>query len=469
MKVPVTAGALAAGVLLVAVARAADPTFTPTPGSPIPVGTNPHSIASGDFDGNATIDLATANEASNNVSILLGNGAGGFAAGTSVGVGTAPLSVAAADFNLDAKIDLAVANAGSDSISILLGDGSGGFANAPGSPVAAGDQPWYVVASDLNGDGRPDLAASRFTNTTANGEVVILLGNGAGGFGSPSFVGAGRVPYGIAAADLNGDGARDLAVANQFSNTVSILLGNGSGGFAAGTPVSSGSGPSWVAAGGLNGDAAVDLVVTNQGSGTVSILLGNGSGGFSPAAGSPVAAGNGPTPLALTDLNGDAKLDLAVGNINSDNVSVLVGLGTGGFAAASGSPVPAGDGPFSLAAPDVNGDGRPDLAVANYHASNVAILLNATPTAVGVGRLTARLTPAGVELRWRTAHEVGLLGFDVYRGRVKLNRALIPARGFAAGAAYRYVVAGRRAGVYRLRALQADGTRAWVATTVVHL
>ena len=379
-------GSLLAAVLFAGSARAADPAFVAASGSPFATGTNPHSIASADFSRDGKPDLATANYGSNTVSIQLGNGAGGFTAAASVPVGSGPLGLASADLNRDAKPDLAVANADSASISILLGNGAGGFSPATGSPVTVSANPWYVAIGDLNRDTKLDLAVTH-TGLVSPGvfatQVSILLGNGAGGFsaapGSPLTV--GTVPYGVAIVDLNRDGKPDLAVANQFSNSVSILLGRGDGTFLAapGSPITVGSGPSWIAAADLNGDGNPDLAVTNQGSDNVSVLLGKGDGTFSAASGSPVAAGDGPTPAVPADLNSDGKLDLAVGNIHSDDVSILVGNGAGGFGASS--PFAVGDRPFSLTVSDLNRDLRPDLAVANFLTSNMSVLLNTTPAA----------------------------------------------------------------------------------------
>ena len=92
---------------------------------------------------------------------------------------------------------------------------------------------------------------------------------------------------------------------------------------------------------------------------------------FTPAAGSPVAAGSSPLSVAAADLNGDGKPDLAVANNGSNDVSFLLGDGTGGFAPVAGSPVAAGTNPFSVAAADLNADGKPDLAVANFSSNNV--------------------------------------------------------------------------------------------------
>ena len=191
---------LALCVFLVGPAAAADPTFVPAPGSPFPVGTNPHSLAAADFNRDGKLDLAVAEEGPDTVSILLGNGAGGFTLHTSVPVGTDPLSVAAGHLNGDGKIDLAVANAGSDNVSILLGNGSGGF--TPAGLLPAGDGSWWVTISDLDRDGDADLTVS---NVLAD-SVSVFLGNGSGAFTPVAPVPVGSFPYANAVADVNGDG-----------------------------------------------------------------------------------------------------------------------------------------------------------------------------------------------------------------------------------------------------------------------
>ena len=116
-----------------------------------PTGTNPYQVAVGDFNGDGKQDLATANQNTSNVSILMGDGLGGFAAAVNFGVGTYPFSVAVGDFNGDGKQDLATANGVSNDVSILTGDGLGGFAAAVNFGV--GTYPFQVVVGDFNGDG----------------------------------------------------------------------------------------------------------------------------------------------------------------------------------------------------------------------------------------------------------------------------------------------------------------------------
>ena len=375
--------------------------FTPGAGSPVAVGVNPHVAAVADFNGDGKPDLAVANANDNTVTILLGNGTGGFTAapGSPVAVGAGPFSVAAGDFNGDGEADLVVTNSVGNSVSILLGNASGGFAPAPGSPVAVGTTPSSAAVADLNGDGKADLAVA---NSDGN-SVSVLLGNGTGGFtaapGSPLTV--GTYPFSVVAGDFNGDGKTDLAMVNARGNSVSILLGNGTGGFTAapGSPITVGNFPSSATTGDFNGDGKADLAVADFNGSNVSVLLGNGDGTFTAAAGSPVAVGTNPYSIKTADFNGDGKADLATANFADNTLSVLLGNGSGGFTAVPGSPVAVGAGPDSLTAADVNGDARPDLIVSNSTDNTVSVLLDAIPAPLPTGTLGASVTaslPASV-------------------------------------------------------------------------
>jgi len=148
-------------------------------------GTDPDSAAAGDFNGDGKLDLAVANEGSNNVSILLGKCDGTFQAAVDYGAGSNPSSVAVGDFRDDGKLDLVVANDGSDNVSILLGNGDGTFQAAVNYGV--GSAPTSVAVGDFNGDGKLDLAV---VNELSN-NFSILLGNGDGTFQAAVNYGAG--------------------------------------------------------------------------------------------------------------------------------------------------------------------------------------------------------------------------------------------------------------------------------------
>ena len=131
------------------------PVFSQPSGPRVGTGTNPTSVAIDRFNSDAFDDLAVTNAVSNDVTILLGNGTGGFAQaiGSPVTVGFLPISVVVGRFNADALDDLAVANNSSGNVSLLLGDGNGGFVAAPGSPVSVGSLPMALGVGHFNGDG----------------------------------------------------------------------------------------------------------------------------------------------------------------------------------------------------------------------------------------------------------------------------------------------------------------------------
>ena len=170
----------------------------------VPAGDGPVAITSGDLDGDGDLDLAVANDQSDDVSILLGDGAGAFNDAASFGAGNGPVAITSGDLDSDGDLDLAVANVFGDEVSLLLGDGAGGFA-APASFVA-GDGPVAITSGDLDGDGDLDLAVANVTS----GDVSILLGDGAGGFAAAVSFAAGDAPRAITSGDLDGDGDLDF-------------------------------------------------------------------------------------------------------------------------------------------------------------------------------------------------------------------------------------------------------------------
>jgi hypothetical protein len=331
------------------------------------------SVTAGDFNGDGKVDLAVASQSNNTVSVFLGIGNGTFQAAVNYSVGTTPYSVAAGDFNGDGNTDLVVANSGDNNVSVLLGNGDGTFAAAVNYKV--GTFPAFVAVADFNGDGTPDLAVANRTGNT----LSILLGKGDGTFQvSATLTPTGTSPQSIAVADFDGDGKADLAVADLTGNLgqgdVSIFLGNGNGTFRAAMEYAASTNPVSVVTGDFNGDGKPDLAVGNRnGNGQdVSILLGNGSGTFRAAVN--YAAGQCNT-IVVGDFNGDGIPDLATGNINAP-MSLLTGKGDGTFGAAT---TYADSGVYSFAVADFNGDGRTDLAAANDLSFRLDILTEKQP------------------------------------------------------------------------------------------
>jgi hypothetical protein len=137
------------------------------------------------------------------------------------------------------------------------------------------------------------------------------------------------------------------------------------------TDHSCGANPYALAVGDLNGDGKRDIVTANQVGNNISVLLGTGTGTFGVATDIPV--GNHPLSVALGDVNGDGKLDIATANSVSNNVSVLLGNGDGTFGAVTNFAT--GTYPFCVAIGDLSGDGKPDLVVVNCNSFSVSVLL----------------------------------------------------------------------------------------------
>ena len=339
-------------------------------------GFNPYSVVVGDFNGDGILDLAIANNNNNDrVSLLLGKGDGTFLSQVQSATGDTPVWIAAADLNGDGKLDLVVADQKGNTVSVLLGKGDGSFQTSVDYATAA--FPTSVTLGDFNGDGYADIAV-----TAGNGNTVsVLLGNGNGTFKSAIDYGTGDIPYAVIAAVLNGDQKLDLIVANSGSNSVSVLVGNGDGSFQTRVDYAAGTSPNSVATGDFNDDGALDLAVATSncpsypacGPGTVSIILGNGDGTFQTPLHYSTGTDTDPYALAVVDLNGDGKADLAVANYATNTVGVMLGVGNGTFQTHVDYPV--GSEPTSVAIADVNGDGKPDLIVSNFHSNTVSVLL----------------------------------------------------------------------------------------------
>jgi hypothetical protein len=257
---------------------------------------------------------------------------------------------------------------------------------------SGGYSPYSVAVADVNGDGRPDLLVANIClpgiNCASGGTVGVLLGDGDGTFQTVVTYGTGAYyTLSLAVADVNGDGKPDLLVANQCVNyddgcsgsgAVGVLLGNGDGTFQpAMTYASGGFYAQSVAVADVNGDGKPDLLVANEcmdyncaTNGTSGVLLGNGDGTFQPAM-TYASGGFYAQSVVVGDVNGDGKPDLLLANrCGSDkscrtqgNVAVLLGNGDGTFQTAVIYASP-GFGVWSVAVGDVNGDGEPDLLVA---------------------------------------------------------------------------------------------------------
>jgi hypothetical protein len=369
--------------------------FVPAPGGPRTVGQRPTKVVSADFDQDGRPDLAIADQHGDQVSVLLGDGTGGFASPIATPTRKGPNDLSAGDLNGDGRPDLAVADYGADTVSVLLGNGDGSFTPAPGSPYTIGSCPSAVAIADFNGDGLADVAAA---NACAPSGVVTLPGDGTGGFAPARRfpMAAPAVPWALAVADLNGDGRPDLAVADYAQDTVPVLLSGADGAFTAapGGPAVSTAAPDAIAVGDFDEDGRPDVALANAvGSGaegsawtSLTVLLGNGHGGFGPAPRSPYTMASTGMSVAVADLDGDGHEDL-VGADATGALATFLGDGHCHFAIVPGPAPSAGSAPGSVVAVDLDGDRRPDLAATSTNLDTVSVFLN-RPMAAAAAQLT---------------------------------------------------------------------------------
>lgn len=285
-----------------------------------------------------------------------------------IDVGSNP-HVLAAELTGDGLPDLAVAGEGR--VLILAGDGAGGFRRA--GEYAAGENPTGLTAFDLDGDGDADLAAANHETEY----LTLLLNDGGGVFesaaASPIRIEVDPHPHTVAAADLDGDGLADLLVDHRSAGGLLPLYGTEEAGFESGEVVALGGDPYRdVVVADLDGDGVLDLATPNER--TVGVRLGRAGGGFGSLR-ELDASRVAPYGLAAGDVNGDGVPDLAASSgEGGEGVAVLLGDGSGGFRPATGSPYPATHGFSAIEVADLDGDGRADLAVTGWDAGEVAIL-----------------------------------------------------------------------------------------------
>ncbi|MCZ0983293.1 FG-GAP-like repeat-containing protein [Streptomyces diastatochromogenes] len=339
-----------------------------------------HSAVIRDVNGDGHQDVISQDARGNVALVWLGDGSGALGAGTAVQLNPTPgcdttgdnpcvvrfpTDVAVGDFDEDGKPDLATSDTNTNNVSVALGDGDGTFGTATQLGLAVGTGPQGIAAADLDGDGHQDLV----TANTANGTLSVLAGDGAGGFGTASSVPAGvSLPSAIELADVDEDGTPDaVLVAPGSPGSVAVLLGDGAGGFGTASVLPAGANPTSASVSDLNGDGHADLVVSSAQSNEVVVLEGDGTGTF----GSPLAfglnGGSNPQATAVADLDGDGRPDVVTANSNSSatfvkDASVLLNATNRTPTAANESYGHIGaDTPLLVAAPGVLGnDTDPD-------------------------------------------------------------------------------------------------------------
>ncbi len=351
-------------------------------GSPVEyqVGGSPFAVATADLNGDGFADVVTVNNSGFDVSVLLGNGTGGFAVPRHFPVTSGIGTVDIADLNGDGTTDLVVGQGGSHFVHVLYGDGAGNF--GPAVSHEAGSNPYGVVLGDFNEDGQPDLAATNYLG----GGVSVMIGQAPSlgdlhAFGPPVLYPTAANPYSIISGDWNLDGIADLASTNEGSGSVTILIGRGSGGIGDGRFTVGSSYPTGTYAYGLtsadfNSDGVPDLAVANGGGSSISVLLGAGTGHFAAAVDYPYSFQ--PRFVTHADFNSDGIEDLAASDYYGSLVLLpgqgTVGVGTGAFGPYVAFPKIATC--AGIASDDFNEDGSPDVVLCHYGSSTMSVFLN---------------------------------------------------------------------------------------------
>ena len=383
-------------------------------------GYDPETIAIGDFDGDGKADMVTANRNSNTISVFRNTGGSGsvsFAAKVDYATGVTPVNVVIGDLDGDGKLDLAVANNASNSISIFRNTSTTGTVSFAAKVDYAGRSGTTSIAiGDLDGDGKPDLAVA---NKTFPDLIVFKNGSVAGAIsftaGPDLFIGSYTT---IAITDVDGDGKPDLIGTNSGS-TFSVNRNTSASGtisFAAVINFTTGNSNSIFSVGDIDGDGKQDVAVVTLNSGVSVLKNTSSSGAISFATKVDIATGNNARGIAIGDVDGDAKPDLAIANYIAPTVSVLRNTSTGGAVSFAGKvDYSTGQYPYSVAVADLDGDGKPDISVANhnYTSSTISIIKNQTdgpniasftPNNAGVG---TSITITGTNFTGATSVSIG--------------------------------------------------------------
>jgi hypothetical protein len=326
-------------------------------------GTTSMSSAVGDFDGDGKLDVATVAITAAQLDVFPNRGGVRLGAPLPLVFGVnSPLALAVGDFTGDGRPDIVVAN---QSMNVLplqntgfkMPDGGAQLFSVPSMPPTVGTNSYAVGIGDFNKDTKKDLVVANYGSSN----LSVLYGDGMGGFGSAMNYATNANPKALLVADFNNDMRPDVAaVTGGTTQQVLILLGNDNGIFSTGGPYTAGTTPIAIGAGLFNADDKLDLAFAEATG--IGVLLNSGTGTF-PAMIQPVMGQTGISALVVDDFNLDGKADIAFGQLFGAvaRVSVLLGSGTGAFAAQKDFAIGSGITIQQLTSADLDGDHLPEL------------------------------------------------------------------------------------------------------------
>ncbi len=304
--------------------------FTNVTGSPFAAGNQPADIAMADFNNDGNPDVAIPNHESNEVTILFSDGNGIFrqAPYHSLKMNFNPHahSVAKGDFNNDGNIDLVLTSFLGAELFIVYGDGNGNFSSKPVRYAVPHFPYRNVIVNDIDKDGNDDI----ITPANNRNSITVLLGDGKGNFSPAKYspVAIGENPFFVTNGDFNNDKFLDIAAGNFDAGTLTVLKGNKENNFdqTESKTFRIGQKPVCMATGDLNNDGIIDLACVNYASNDISILLGDKDNLFKDQV-LNIPVGNAPYGVAIADLNGDNKADIVTANFESNNITILFNTG----------------------------------------------------------------------------------------------------------------------------------------------
>lgn len=370
---------LAPAAVTPAASAQCDPTtiLAPQPRIPLISGSSPWEVRAADLDADGNQDLVVTQPGTRTVAVFLGNGDGTFQTptryGVNEGIGVNPMGLVIVDVNGDALLDLCVGNATSNSVTVLSGDGLGGFQLWGVFDAGFFVQPRDIAAADLDADGDTDLVVSSEAN-----QVRVLINDGSGIFAPPVFTVVFGSVSSVELADLNGDTIPDVAVTDFVNAEIEVALGNGAGGFGGFVAFPAQVSPADIHAADMDNDGDLDLVVCGF-FGEISIFLNPGNASFLPRTDYPALGA--PRTLAIDDLDADGIPDVlaATNSTNPQTISLFLG----GPAGTLGNELTfeGFNGASSVALADFNNDGAPDGAAVFEASNDMRVYLNTCPAA----------------------------------------------------------------------------------------
>jgi fibronectin type 3 domain-containing protein len=432
-----------------------------------PTGNTPSKVVVSDIDDDGKPDMIVTNQSNNTISILRDSSSMGniaFASKVDFPTGSSPHYCAVGDIDGDCKPDVVTANQGDNTISILRNTSMiGSIQFASKVDLATGYNPYYLTIEDFDSDGKPDVVVTNSSsNTISVYRNVSMPGNI--NFSSKVDFAVGSYPYGVATGDLDGDGKPDIVVANYSSSTLSVfrnisIVGNIN--FSAKNDYSTADYPDGVTVADIDGDNKLDIAATGYYS-SVSVLRNiSTTGNINLAAKVNISINNYSKCITPGDVDGDGKIDLAIGYQSNNSISILRNHSTGGTIGFDGKVDFAADNsPYSVALADVDGDGKPEMLSANYGASTVSVfrnVINAPPAAPR--NLAAIIGTGQVLLHWNKNLDYDFLKYRIYAGTTSGGESLIDSTSAIVTDTMRIVSGLTNGSTYYFRVTAIDSTR----------